>query len=45
MDTNGVHYRKKHYDVAHVDDDNDYEEVDLDIKDYMDLLANNNSRK
>ena len=45
MDPNGVHYRKKHYDVAHVDDDNDYEEVDLDIKDYMDLLANNNSRK
>ena len=45
MNPFGVHYRKKHHDVAHVDDDDDYEIVDLVVKDYMDLLLINNSRK
>jgi hypothetical protein len=40
MNSSGVHYRKKHYDVWHVDDDDDdYEVVDLVNKDYMDLLV------
>ena len=45
MNPNGVHYRKLHYDRVHVYDDDDYEIVDLDVKDYMDLLVINNSRK
>ena len=45
MNPFGVHYRKLHHDMAHVDDDDDYEIVDLVIKDYMDLLVINNSSK
>jgi hypothetical protein len=39
MNPSGVHYRKLHFDIAHLDDDDDYEIVDLDNKDYMDLLV------
>ena len=39
MNPSGDHYRKKHYDVWHVDDDDDYEIVDLVNKDYMDVLV------
>jgi hypothetical protein len=42
MNPSGVHYRKLHYDIAHLDDDDDYEIVDLDNKDYMDLLVTEN---
>ena len=46
MNPSGVHYRKKHYDVAHVDDDDDdYEIFDLINKDHMDLLVINKNKK